>query len=239
MIALHRQRAVRGPRVCCRRLPWAVTLWRQVSSDPLCPTYFIIHCPAYHDQPKDWLVFSFSCPWLSFGNWLLWLESCYCLILINEHHENILWYDDVILDMMMNLWYFRGLWLFPEYLSVRTCSLDDHPRKQYNHDGGWDTLSWLIRGTWGVVGFAVVPSIGSGHSTCSAKAVCQDYFVLLLLVTLPMGRGTVFIKLEKPNGQLRPLGNPCKGYLVKPCRFTLVMFEGLTDPRQKGITTRG
>jgi hypothetical protein len=23
-----------------------------------------------------------------------------------------------------------------EYFSVRTCSLDDHPGKQYNHEGG-------------------------------------------------------------------------------------------------------
>jgi hypothetical protein len=32
--------------------------------------------------------------------------------------------------------YFRGLGLFLEYLSVRTCSLDDHRGKQYNHEGG-------------------------------------------------------------------------------------------------------
>jgi hypothetical protein len=43
--------------------------------------------------------------------------------------------DDIMI-MMMNLCYFRGLGLFPEYLSVRTCSLDDHPGKQYNHEGG-------------------------------------------------------------------------------------------------------
>jgi hypothetical protein len=89
MISLRRQRAVCGPRVCCRRLPWAATWWRQVSSDPLCPTYFIIHCPAYHEQHKDWLVFCFSCPWLSFENWLLWLAPCYCFTLINEQDENI------------------------------------------------------------------------------------------------------------------------------------------------------
>jgi hypothetical protein len=34
-------------------------------------------------------------------------------------------------------------------------------------------------------------------------------------------------------------GSLCKGYLVKPCRLALVVFEGLIDPRQKGITTRG
>jgi hypothetical protein len=44
MIALRRQRAIRGFRVCCRRLPWAATWWRQVSSDQLCPIYFIINC---------------------------------------------------------------------------------------------------------------------------------------------------------------------------------------------------
>jgi hypothetical protein len=32
-----------------------------VSSDPLFPTYFIIHSPAYYDQPKDWLDFYLSC----------------------------------------------------------------------------------------------------------------------------------------------------------------------------------
>jgi hypothetical protein len=63
--------------------------------------------------------------------------------------------------------------------------------------------------------------------------------VLLLLVTLPMGRGTVFIKLEKPKGRLQPLGNLCKCYIPKPCRLTFVVFEGLINPRQNGITTHG
>jgi hypothetical protein len=36
--------------------------------------------------------------------------------------------------MVLSLCYFRGLGLFLEYLSVRTCSLDDHPGKQY--EGG-------------------------------------------------------------------------------------------------------
>jgi hypothetical protein len=31
----------------------------EVSSDPLCPIYFIHHYPAYYDQPKDLLVFCF------------------------------------------------------------------------------------------------------------------------------------------------------------------------------------
>jgi hypothetical protein len=136
VIALCRQRAVHGSWVCCRRLPWAATWWRQVSFDLLCPTYFIIHCPTYHDQPKDWLVFCFSYPCLPFGNWLLWLVLCYCFTLINEHDDNI--YNMLMLSlfMMMNMWYFRELGMFCEYLSVRTCSLDDHLEKQYNHEGG-------------------------------------------------------------------------------------------------------
>jgi hypothetical protein len=39
--------------------PLASAWWRQVSSDLLCPIDFIIHQPAYHDQPMDWLVFCF------------------------------------------------------------------------------------------------------------------------------------------------------------------------------------
>jgi hypothetical protein len=49
----------------------------------------------------------------------------------------------------------------------------------------------------------------------------------------------VFVRLAKPNGQVHTRGIFCKGYIVKPCRLTLVVFEGLIDPRQKGITTRG
>jgi hypothetical protein len=75
--------------------PRATVWWRQVSSDPLCPIYFIIHCPAYYEQHKDWLAFYLSCPWLPFG--LLWLDSCYCFTLINEHDVNIY-------DTMLSLW---------------------------------------------------------------------------------------------------------------------------------------
>jgi hypothetical protein len=141
-------------------------------------------------------------------------------------------YDD-------KLWYFRGLKLFLEYLSVRTSSLRDHRDNSTTMRVEWDALSWIIRGTWGVVGFTVVPSMGSGHSACSAEAGCRGSFDLVLLVTLLVGIGTVFIKLQKPNGRLWPLGNLCKGYIVKPCLLTLVVFEGLIDPRQKGIKTHG
>jgi hypothetical protein len=56
--------------------------------------------------------------------------------MINEHDEII--YDTLfsLLIMMIYLWPLRGLKLFLECLSVRTCSLDDHPGKQSNHDGG-------------------------------------------------------------------------------------------------------
>jgi hypothetical protein len=84
----------------------------------------------------------------------------------------------------------------------------------------WDALSWLIRGTWGVVCFAVMSSMGFGQM----YLLFQGW--VLLLVTLPMGRCTVFIKLEKPNGQLWPLENLCKSYVVRPCQLTLEVING-------------
>jgi hypothetical protein len=112
---------------------WASVWWRQVSSDPLCLIYFIIHRPAYYEQPKAWLAFYLPCPWLPFG--LLWLDSCYCFTLINEHDVNTY---DTMLSLWLWWWYLwplRGLELFLECLSVRTCSLDDRPGKQCNHEG--------------------------------------------------------------------------------------------------------
>jgi hypothetical protein len=44
--------------------------------------------------------------------------------------------------------------------------------------------------------------MGSGHSTCSAEAGCQGSSNLVLLVTLLVGKSTMFIKLDKPNGRL-------------------------------------
>jgi hypothetical protein len=80
---------------------WASVWWRQVSSDLLYPIYFIIHQPAYHDQPKDWLAFYLTCPWLPFG--LLWLASRYCFTLINEHDVNT--YDTML---SLGLWCWTG-----------------------------------------------------------------------------------------------------------------------------------
>jgi hypothetical protein len=75
---------------------WASVWWRQVSFDLLCPIYFIIHQPAYHDQPKDWLALYLPCPCLPFG--LLWLAFCYCLNLINEH--DVTSYDTILLSWL-------------------------------------------------------------------------------------------------------------------------------------------
>jgi hypothetical protein len=44
--------------------------------------------------------------------------------------------------------------------------------------------------------------MGSEHSTCSAKTGWRGSFDLVLLVTLPVGKSTAFIKLEKPKGRL-------------------------------------
>jgi hypothetical protein len=103
----------------------SICWWRQVSSDPLCPIYFIIHCPAYYEQPKDLLAFYLPCPWFTF---LVTMVSYMLALYFNQwtwwDTMMILWfysrYDDILVA-------FRGLERFPEYLSVRTCSLRDHP----------------------------------------------------------------------------------------------------------------
>jgi hypothetical protein len=41
-----------------------------------------------------------------------------------------------LLILMIYLWYLRGLGRFLECLSVRTCSLDNRPGEQCNHEGG-------------------------------------------------------------------------------------------------------
>jgi hypothetical protein len=92
---------------------------------PLCPIYFIIDCPVYYEQPKDFLAFYLPCPWFIF--WVTMVS--YMLAL---YFNQWTWWDT-----MMILWFysgyddilvaFRGLGRFPEYLSVRTYSLRDHP----------------------------------------------------------------------------------------------------------------
>jgi hypothetical protein len=45
--------------------------------------------------------------------------------------------------------------------------------KRSRLDGGW----YAVRAINGVVGFAVGPSMGSGHSTCSAEAGCRGSLI--------------------------------------------------------------
>jgi hypothetical protein len=98
MVALFRQRAARSSWVCCWKSSWAATWWRQVSSDLLCPTYLLIHCPTLlYLKPNDWLVCIYLILVYLFG--LLWLALCYCFTLINEHDVNI--YD----TMMLSRWW--------------------------------------------------------------------------------------------------------------------------------------
>ena len=110
MLALFRQRAVRGSWVCCWRPPWATTWWRQVSSDLSCPTLLYNSLSRITLlKPKDWLVYvSLTLVYL-FG--LIMVSLCYCFNLINEH-------DVIIYDAMMlsRLWYcdiLGGLGHFP------------------------------------------------------------------------------------------------------------------------------
>jgi hypothetical protein len=121
-------------RVLQGRRSWASVWWRQVSSDLLCPIYFIIHQPAYHEQPRDWLAFYLPCPWLPF--WVTMVRFMLLLYFNQWTWCEHLWYDVVSMIMMLDWWYFRGLERFLECLSVRTCSLDDRPGKQCNHEGG-------------------------------------------------------------------------------------------------------
>ena len=86
--------------------------------------YFTIHCPALlYWKPKDWLV----CTYLSLAHLfgLIMVSLCYCLNLINEH--DVIYYDTMMLSRWGPCDYFRGLRLFPECLSVRTCLGSDNP----------------------------------------------------------------------------------------------------------------
>jgi hypothetical protein len=50
--------------------------------------------------------------------WVIIVILCYCFNLINEH--DVIFYDMMVLSRWGPCDYFRGLRLFPEYLSVRT-----------------------------------------------------------------------------------------------------------------------
>jgi hypothetical protein len=87
---------------------WASVWWRQVSSDLLCPIYFIIHQTAYHDQPKDWLAFVIHVLVYLFGLDYYCLVLCYCSTLINEHDEDYQWYVVSLLSYDVILVVFKG-----------------------------------------------------------------------------------------------------------------------------------
>jgi hypothetical protein len=133
----HRERFGRRARGIRRRSPWAaVGWWRQVSFD-LSLSYSLFNSPpAYTFMPKDWLAFVIHVLVYLSGLDYYCLALCYCSTLINEH-------DVVIYDTLFSrsslwsyLWFSRGLERFLECLSVRTCSMDDRPGKQCNHEGG-------------------------------------------------------------------------------------------------------
>jgi hypothetical protein len=85
-------------RVLRDRRPRASIWWRQVSSNLLCPIYFIIHQPAYHDQPKDWLALYLPCHCLPFG---LLLFSF--MLLLNSNQWT--WWELSMIHCFPPLWW--------------------------------------------------------------------------------------------------------------------------------------
>jgi hypothetical protein len=115
--------------------PWASVWWRQVSSDLLMSYAHDNSFPRITWlKPKDLTSFLFTLYLVAF--WVIMVTFMLVLYFNQSTWWEYLWYIDDILIMMMSLCYFSGLGLLSEYLSVRTCSLDDHPRKLCSHEGG-------------------------------------------------------------------------------------------------------
>ena len=134
----HRERSGWRARGTRRRSPWAaVGWWRQVSFD-LSLSYSLFNSPpAYTFMPKDWLAFVIHVLVYLFGLDYYCLALCYCSNSNQWTWWDYLWYAVFpSLIMMLYLWSSRGLERFLECLSVRTCSMDDRPGKQCNHEGG-------------------------------------------------------------------------------------------------------
>ena len=134
----HRERSGRRARGIRRRSPWAaVGWWRQVSFD-LSLSYSLFNSPpAYTFMPKDWLAFVIHVLVYLSGLDYYCLALCYCSNSNQWTWWDYLWYAVFpSLIMMLYLWPSRGLERFLECLSVRTCSMDDRPGKQCNHEGG-------------------------------------------------------------------------------------------------------
>jgi hypothetical protein len=156
--------------VCCRRSLWATTWWRQVYSDLSCPNLLYNSLSRITLlKLKDWLVCIYLTLAYLFG--LIMVSLCYCFNLINEH-------DVIIYDTMM-----LSRWCSCDNLGDSDCFLSTSPwwpiwgvaarDNSATMRVEWDALSWLIRGTRGVVGFAVGLSMESRHSTCSVEVGCR------------------------------------------------------------------
>ena len=103
----------------------------------LCHIHSLIHLPHYTCILKDWLAFVIHILVYLCGLDYYCLALCYC-----SNSNQWTWWDYpwyVVfpsLITMLYLWSSRGLERFLECLSVRTCSMDDRPGKQCNHEGG-------------------------------------------------------------------------------------------------------
>ena len=134
----HRERSGWRARGTRRRSPWAaVGWWRQVSLDLSLSYSFFNSPPALHIYTWGLTSFCYPCPWLPI--WVGLLLFSFMLLLNSNQWTwwDYLWYAVFpSLIMMLYLWSSRGLERFLECLSVRTCSMDDRPGKQCNHEGG-------------------------------------------------------------------------------------------------------
>jgi hypothetical protein len=77
-----------------------------VKASVLWPIMSLIHQPAYHDQPKWLTTFVFTLSLITF--WVIMVSFMLLLYFNQWTWCEYLRYDDVILTMMMILWYFKG-----------------------------------------------------------------------------------------------------------------------------------
>jgi hypothetical protein len=89
----------------------------------------------YNSPLRIYIIYTYGLIYTHLGWIIFGLALCYSFTLINEHDEII--YDTIFtFDYDDGIVIFKGLERFLECLFVRTGSLDDHPGKQYNHEGG-------------------------------------------------------------------------------------------------------
>jgi hypothetical protein len=80
--------------------------------------------------------------------------------------------------------------------------------------------------------------MGLGHSACTAKGGVSG-FIRFGFVSHPLREEECVYTIGETQRAATHQENLCKGYVAKPCRLTLGVFEGLIDPRRKRITTCG